>query len=95
MSAIWLAFFTVQLVLCLYLGYRVARKTGRSLLNWLFVGFLAAIPPLVGPVLMIVCALWYPPRMGPAPRRGANPDERRTSRRPDGSDATRRRGGER
>jgi hypothetical protein len=77
MSAIWLSAFAVQLVLCLYLGYRVAKKTERSLLNWLFVGFLAAIPPVVGPVLMIACVLWYPPRMPPPPLRGANPDEHR------------------
>ncbi len=63
MGVIWLTVFAVQLVLCLYLGSRVAKKTGRSLLNWLFVGFLAAIAPIVGPVLMIVCALWYPPKM--------------------------------
>jgi hypothetical protein len=83
MTAIWLTAFAVQLVLCLYLGYRVARRTERSLVNWLFVGFLAAIPPVVGPVLMIVCALWYPPRMPPAPPRGANPNEHRASRLPD------------
>jgi hypothetical protein len=90
MSAIWLLAFAVQLVLCLYLGYRVARKTERSLLNWLFVGFLAAIPPIVGPVLMIVCALWYPPRMPRAPLRGANPDEKRATGRRDERTATRR-----
>jgi len=84
MDVIWLITFTVQLVLCLYLGYRVAKKTDRSLLNWLFVGFLAAIPPIVGPVLMMVCVLWYPPRMPRAPLRGANPNEHGTTRRPGG-----------
>lgn len=82
MGVIWLTVSAVQLPLCLYLGYRVARKTGRSLLNWLFVGFLASIVPIVGVILMVVSALWYPPRITSPPLRGANPNEPRSSRRP-------------
>ena len=53
MGVVWLTVFAAQLVVCLYLGYRVAVKTDRSLVNWLAVGFLAAVPPFIGVVLMI------------------------------------------
>ena len=40
--------FAMQLPVCLYVGYRTARRTGRAVLNWLVYGFLTAIvfPPL-------------------------------------------------
>ena len=43
-----------QLVICLVLGYAAAKRSGGSLLNWLIVGFLAAIVPLAGVVVMLV-----------------------------------------
>jgi uncharacterized membrane protein len=43
-----------QLVICLLLGYAAAKRSGGSLLNWLIVGFLAAVVPLVGVVVMVV-----------------------------------------
>jgi hypothetical protein len=54
--------FAVQLPVCLYVGYRIARLTGRSLLNWLIYGFLAAIvfPPL-GAGLALVALFVCPP----------------------------------
>ena len=66
--------FAVQLPVCLYVGARTARRTGRSLLNWLVYGFLAAIvvPPLgatAAPVAFFAC----PPArhdQGPSAPRG-------------------------
>ena len=54
--------FAVQLPVCLYVGCRVARTTGRSLLNWLIYGFLAAVvfPPF-GAGLALVALLVCPP----------------------------------
>jgi|BarGraIncu00222A_1022003.scaffolds.fasta_scaffold482109_1 hypothetical protein len=54
--------FTVQLPVCMYVGYRVARTTGRSLLNWLIYGFLAAVvfPPF-GAALALVALFVCPP----------------------------------
>ncbi|HEY5387588.1 MAG TPA: hypothetical protein VIL79_06765 [Thermoleophilia bacterium] len=46
-----------QLVICVLLGYLAARKTGGDLLNWLVIGFLAALVPLAGVVVML--ALWW------------------------------------
>jgi hypothetical protein len=55
---LWLA----QLIGCLYLGYRTSRKTGRSMLNWIFMGLLlAVIFPPVGFVVSLVAFLYYPP----------------------------------
>jgi uncharacterized membrane protein len=81
-DVIWLTVSVVQFPVCLYLGYRVAMKTGRSLLNWVFVGFLASIVPIVGVVLMVVSALWYPTRSTAPPLHGANPDEPHSPLRP-------------
>jgi hypothetical protein len=58
----------VQLVGCLYLGYRTAKKTGRSMLNWTVMGFLlAVIIPPVGLVVSLVAFLFYPPLISPHP----------------------------
>lgn len=52
--AIWV-FYALgpQLVICLVLGYVAARRSGGSLLHWLVGGFLAAIVPLVGVIVML------------------------------------------
>jgi len=54
--------FAVQLPVCLYVGVRTARRTGRSILNWLAVGLLAAIvyPPF-GALGILVVFLVCPP----------------------------------
>ncbi len=54
--------FAVQLPVCLYVGYRVARLTGRPRLNWLIYGFLAAVvfPPF-GALLALVALFVCPP----------------------------------
>lgn len=75
----------VQLVGCLYLGYRTAKKTGRSMLNWTVMGFLlAVIVPPVGLVVSVVAFLFYPPLISPHPlaerqveRGGTRPRRRR------------------
>jgi uncharacterized membrane protein len=43
-----------QLVICLLLGYAAAKRSGGGLLNWLIAGFLAAVVPVVGVVVMVV-----------------------------------------
>ena len=45
------------MVICMLLGYFAARKTGGDLLNWLVVGFLAALVPLAG--ILIMFGLWW------------------------------------
>ena len=57
--------FAIQLPVCLYVGCRVARVTGRPQLNWLIYGFLAAVvfPPF-GALLALV-ALFVVPRARP------------------------------
>ena len=64
----------VQFVFCLWLGPKVARRTGRSVLNWVLMGFLMAIifPPF-GIILMILAYFFYPPASPRVPRQGANP----------------------
>ena len=63
--------FAVQLAVCLYAGYRTALRTGRSRLNWLAFGTLAAVifPPF-GAAISLVAFLVCPPRTpkpGPTP----------------------------
>ena len=43
-----------QLVICLLLAYAAAKRSSGGMLNWLIVGFLAAIVPLLGVVVMLV-----------------------------------------
>jgi hypothetical protein len=50
-----------QMVICLYLGYLCARKTGGDLLNWLVAAFVASLVPLAGVLIML--AVWW--RTGP------------------------------
>jgi hypothetical protein len=54
--------FAVQLPVCLYAGFRTARRTGRAVLNWLVYGFLTAIvfPPL-GAMIALVAFFVCPP----------------------------------
>jgi hypothetical protein len=63
-----------QLVICLLLGYFSARKAAGDLLNWLAVGFFAALVPLAG--VLVMAALWWraeaPPPEG-APGGGERP----------------------
>jgi hypothetical protein len=48
-------------VVCIVLGVLTARKSHRSVFNWVLVGLLAGIIPVVGPILMVVAYFWYPP----------------------------------
>ncbi len=60
--------FAAQLPVCLYVGQRTARRTGRSRLAWVVWGFLLAVifPPL-GAIAALV-AFWVCP-----PQRRAEP----------------------
>jgi hypothetical protein len=74
------ALFAVQLPVCLYVGYRTARRTGRRVIDWLIYGFLAAIvfPPLGAVVTLVLFFVCPPSRDGRAPtdgRHGAGPAE--------------------
>jgi hypothetical protein len=59
-------------VVCIVLGVLTARKTQRSVFNWVLVGLLAGIIPVLGPILMVVAYLWYPPPP-PTTRPGHHP----------------------
>jgi hypothetical protein len=59
-------------VVCIVLGVLTARKTHRSIFNWVLVGLLAGLVPVVGPVLMVVAYFWYPPPP-PTTRPGYHP----------------------
>jgi len=54
--------FAVQLPVCLYVGLRTARRTGRPVLDWLVYGLLFAIvyPPL-GALIALAAFLLCPP----------------------------------
>jgi len=74
-SVAWIAYRTgwyfyalgPQMVICMALGYFAARKTAGDLLDWLVVGFLAALVPLAGVLIML--GLWW--RAGAAMPAGA------------------------
>jgi hypothetical protein len=55
--------FAAQLPVCLYVGLRTARRTGRSCLAWLLWGFLLAVifPPL-GAIAALVAFMVTPPQ---------------------------------
>ena len=59
-------------IVCVVLGVLTARKTHRSLFNWVLVGILAGVIPVMGPILMVVAYLWYPPPP-PSSRPGYHP----------------------
>lgn len=71
----------LQFLPCLYLGYRTAKKTGRSMLAWVAIGAVASVLPLIGPILMVVSVLWMPPPLrrnpGPPPAPEQPPSHRR------------------
>ncbi len=72
------ALFAVQLPVCLYVGYRTARRTGRRVVDWLIFGFLAAVafPPLGALALLVLFFVCPPARTGHPPagaRDGAAP----------------------
>lgn len=52
-------------IVCMVLGYYTARRTSRSVFNWILVGLLNGLIPVVGPILMVIAFFFYPP---PAPR---------------------------
>jgi len=64
-SMAWIAYrtgwffyaFGPQMVICMVLGYLAARKTAGDVLNWLVAGFLAALVPLAGVLIML--GLWW------------------------------------
>ena len=43
-----------QLVICLWLAYAACRRRRGNLLDWLIVGFAAALLPIAGVIVMIV-----------------------------------------
>ena len=51
----------VQLVICLALGALVARRSGRDIVTWLFIGFGAAVFPVAGLLGMIAAAALIKP----------------------------------
>jgi len=59
-------------IACMVLGYSTARKTHRSVFNWVLVGLLAGIIPVMGPILMVIAYFWYPPP-APTTRPGYHP----------------------
>ena len=72
-ALMWLQWNTpVGVIACAVLGYFVARKTHRSVFNWVLVGAINGIIPVVGPVLMVVAYFFYPPPP-PSSRPGYNP----------------------
>jgi hypothetical protein len=75
LMTIWLA----QTVVCIWLGLRTARRTGRSKVNWVVIGFLCAIPPLAGILIMLLAYFAYPEAMPKGPPGGV--PERKGSRR--------------
>lgn len=46
-----------QMIICLYLGYLCARKTGGDVLDWLVAAFVASLVPLAG--VLIMFAVWW------------------------------------
>ena len=69
------ALFAVQLPVCLYVGYRTARRTGRRVVDWLIFGFLAAIvfPPLGALVSLVLFFVCPPARAGRAAAAATRP----------------------
>ena len=81
LTTVLIVIWNLQPIPCVLLGYLTARKTGRSRFNWVVVGLLASIPPIVGILLMLAAYYWYPPptpQPGPGyhPRKGSGDDGR-------------------
>jgi len=82
LTTVLIIIWNLQPIPCVILGYLTARKTGRSKFNWVVVGLLASIPPIIGIFLMLAAYYWYPPpapRVGPGyqPHRGGSRDRGR------------------
>jgi hypothetical protein len=94
LALLWLQWNTpIGVIVCIALGVLTARKTQRSIFNWVLVGAINGIIPVVGPILMVVAYFFYPPP-APSSRRGYHPPGsggRRTGGA--GSSSTKRRGG--
>lgn len=60
-----------QLLICLYLGYLCAKKTGGDLLDWLVAAFVASLIPIGGVIVML--AVWW--RGGDTKDRGGGSGE--------------------
>jgi hypothetical protein len=50
----------IQLAVCLVLGWLVARRSGRPLLECLLAGFVAGAAPLAGYAVMLAAWRWLP-----------------------------------
>lgn len=72
-----------QTIVCMILGYYTAKRSLRSVFNWLVVGFVAGLIPIMGLVFMIVAYFFYPPP-SPGSRPGHHPPRTR-----DGADRRR------
>jgi hypothetical protein len=59
-------------IVCVVLGVLTARKTHRSVFNWVLIGGINGLIPVVGPILMVVAYFFYPPP-APSTRPGYNP----------------------
>ena len=96
LALLWLQWNTpIGVIVCITLGVLTARKTQRSIFNWVLVGAINGIIPVVGPILMVVAYFFYPPP-APSSRRGYHPPGsvgRGTGGA--GSSSTKRRGGPR
>jgi hypothetical protein len=51
-------------IVCVVLGVLTARKTQRSVFNWVLIGAINGVIPVIGPILMVLAYFFYPP---PAP----------------------------
>jgi len=77
-DAVFLAFMWLQwntpigVIACITLGVLTARKTQRSIFNWVLVGAINGVIPVLGPILMVVAYLFYPPP-APSSRPGHHP----------------------
>ena len=61
-TAVLQILFAVQLPVCLYVGLRTARRTGRPVLDWLLFGLLFAIVyPPIGALIALAAFLLCPP----------------------------------
>jgi hypothetical protein len=60
-----------QLLLCLYLGYLSAKKTGGAVLDWLVAAFIASLIPIGGVIVML--AVWW--RAGDPDAGGAHDED--------------------
>jgi hypothetical protein len=75
---LWIV-WQVQIVFTVFMGYKTAKKTGRSVVNWIFMGVVfAVIPPPLSIILSLVSYYYYPPLM---PKSGRLPADTQLPRR--------------